>query len=79
MKRIIALISIAIIALCSFAGCGNNNDGAVGEAEKLVTDASESLSSAVSDMMDNSDGNVTNETNSEGDVTNETNDNTSND
>ncbi len=70
MKRIISVISAALIALFSFAGCGNVG-GAVSEADQLVTDASESLSSAVSDMVSNTDGNVTNETNSNGNVSND--------
>ena len=67
MKKIIAIIMTALIALFSFAGCGNVGDAAK-EAEGLVTDASESISDAASDMMDNSDGDITNETNDNGNV-----------
>ncbi|MBQ7504164.1 MAG: hypothetical protein IJT79_02465 [Ruminococcus sp.] len=67
MKKIIAIIMTALIALFSFAGCGNVGDAAK-EAEGLVTDASESISEAASDMMDNSDGDITNETNDNGNV-----------
>ena len=67
MKKIIAIIMTAIIALFTFVGCGNVGDAAK-EAEGLVTDASESISEAASDMMDNSDGDVTDETNDNGNV-----------
>lgn len=70
MKKIIAIIMTSIIALFTFAGCGNVGDAAK-EAEGLVTDASESISEAASDMMDNSDGDVTDETNDNGNVSEE--------
>ena len=70
MKKILAIILIAIVSLFSFAGCGNVGDAA-SEAEKVVTDASESVSKAASDMMDNTDGDITNETNGDGNVNQE--------
>ena len=57
----------AIIALFTFAGCGNVGDAAK-EAEELVTDASETVSKAAEDMMDNTDGDITDETNDNGNV-----------
>ena len=67
MKKLIAIIMIAIISLFSFTGCGENTENAASEAGELVTDASESMSSAVSDMMDNTDGDI-NDTDSNGNV-----------
>ena len=68
MKKLIAVIMIAVISMFTFAGCGENAKNAGSEAGELVTDASESLSGAVNDMMDNTDGDVTNETNNDGNV-----------
>lgn len=70
MKKIIAVILTGVIAMFTFAGCGNVGDAAK-EAEGLVTDASESVSEAASDMMDNTDGDITDETNDNGDVSQE--------
>lgn len=64
MKRLIAMLSIALIAAFSFTGCGENNiDNAGSEAGELVSDAGETVSKSVSDMMSNTDGDVTDETN----------------
>lgn len=57
MKRLIAIMMIAIVSMFSFAGCGEA-DNAAREAGELVTDASESVSKAASDMMDNTDGDI---------------------
>ncbi|MCR5653521.1 MAG: hypothetical protein K6F88_06940 [Ruminococcus sp.] len=67
MKKLIAVIMISIISLFSFAGCGNVGDAAK-EAGDLVTDASESMSEAAKDMMDNTDGDINDETNDDGNV-----------
>ncbi len=58
MKKLFAAIFAVIIALLSFAGC-NETQEAVDQSAKLATDAAETVSDKVSDMMDSTDGDVT--------------------
>ena len=71
MKKILAIILLAIISLFSFVGCGNVDDAAK-EAEGLVTDASESVSKAADDMMNNTNGDVSDDTSDNGNVNDNT-------
>ncbi len=66
MKKIFALIIVAVIALFSFAGCGNVGDAAK-EAGELVTEAVDTVAGEASEMMDNTYGDI-NDTNDNGNI-----------
>ena len=58
MKKIFALAAVAVIALMSFAGCTQQAEKDVSDIKKAATDAVETVSEEVSDMMDSTDGDV---------------------
>ncbi len=59
MKKIISVIAVIIIVLSvfTFTGCGAAKQ-AVDTAGEVVTDIADGASKAVSDMEDNTDGDV---------------------
>ena len=58
MKKIFALAAVAVIALMSFVGCTQQAEKDVSDVRKAATDAVETVSEEVSDMMDSTNGDV---------------------
>ena len=66
MKKILISIAAAMIAVFTFASC-TQAENAASEAGQLVTDAVDTVASAASEMMNNTDGDVKDDNGSIGD------------